>query len=293
MRRGPVPSPWRQPRSLLTAPPRGTHDALPEQRRPSPISVNVRPAKRSRVHRVPGVAERGGEAPDGVRELERVVEDDDLGHRRGRVRCSPHPARLACMSPAGTRLWHPFAAMGKVDGHEFVLARGEGSRVWDADGDEYLDATAGLWFANVGHGRAEIADAVGRSCARSPPITSSATTPTCRRSSSRAVSPTLAPVEDAAVFFGSAAARRRHRREDRPPLLGAGRAAQRTSSSRAASPTTARTRTARRSPGIPAVRDGYGTLSRTSPRSPTTTRRSSCGRWTCSASAPRRSSASR
>ena len=59
-----------------------------------------------------------------------------------------------------TRLWHPFAAMGKVDGHELVLTRGEGCRLWDADGNEYLDATAGLWFANVGHGRAEIADAV-------------------------------------------------------------------------------------------------------------------------------------
>ena len=61
---------------------------------------------------------------------------------------------------AGTRLWHPFAAMGQVDGHELVLARGQGSRVWDEDGADYLDATAGLWFANVGHGRAEIADAV-------------------------------------------------------------------------------------------------------------------------------------
>ena len=50
-----------------------------------------------------------------------------------------------------TRLWHPFAAMGKVDGHELVLVRGEGSTVWDVDGTEYLDATAGLWFANVGH----------------------------------------------------------------------------------------------------------------------------------------------
>jgi len=51
-----------------------------------------------------------------------------------------------------TRLWHPFAAMGKVDGHELVLVSGEGSRVWDVDGTEYVDATAGLWFANVGHG---------------------------------------------------------------------------------------------------------------------------------------------
>ena len=50
--------------------------------------------------------------------------------------------------------------MGNVEGHELVLARGEGSTVWDVDGTEYLDATAGLWFANVGHGREEIADAV-------------------------------------------------------------------------------------------------------------------------------------
>jgi putrescine aminotransferase len=63
---------------------------------------------------------------------------------------------------AHTRPWHPFAAMGKVDGHELVLTRGEGCRLWDADGHEYLDATAGLWFVNVGHGRAEIAEAVIR-----------------------------------------------------------------------------------------------------------------------------------
>ena len=43
-----------------------------------------------------------------------------------------------------------------------MLTRGEGCRLWDADGHEYLDATAGLWFVNVGHGRAEIAEAVIR-----------------------------------------------------------------------------------------------------------------------------------
>src|SRR6476659_99046 len=63
-------------------------------------------------------------------------------------------------SGATAHLWHPFAAMGKVEGHELVLTRGEGSTVWDVDGVEYLDATAGLWFANVGHGRDEIAAAV-------------------------------------------------------------------------------------------------------------------------------------
>ena len=48
------------------------------------------------------------------------------------------------MATDGTRLWHPFASMGKVDGHDLVLIRGNGARVWDAKGNEYLDATAGL-----------------------------------------------------------------------------------------------------------------------------------------------------
>src|ERR671930_627888 len=57
-------------------------------------------------------------------------------------------------------LWHPFSDMGGVerDG-EFVLTRGEGVHVWDDAGRRYLDATAGLWFTNIGHGRTEIADA--------------------------------------------------------------------------------------------------------------------------------------
>lgn len=60
-------------------------------------------------------------------------------------------------------LWHGFADMGAVqrDG-AFVVSRGEGAYIWDDRGTRYLDATAGLWFTNVGHGRTEIADAVAR-----------------------------------------------------------------------------------------------------------------------------------
>ncbi len=39
-----------------------------------------------------------------------------------------------------------------------TMVRGEGSRLWDSDGKEYIDAFAGLWNVNVGHGRAELAD---------------------------------------------------------------------------------------------------------------------------------------
>lgn len=106
-------------------------------------------------------------------------------------------------STATTRLWHPFAAMGKVDGHELVLVRGEGSRVWDVHGNEYLDATAGLWFVNVGHGRAEIADAVAvqlKTLAAHHVFGDHANEPALSLAARIAE---LAPLEDAAVFFGS------------------------------------------------------------------------------------------
>jgi adenosylmethionine-8-amino-7-oxononanoate aminotransferase len=56
-----------------------------------------------------------------------------------------------------TRLWHPFADMGAVRQGELVIERGEDVWVWDSEGRRYLDATASLWYANVGHGRPEIA----------------------------------------------------------------------------------------------------------------------------------------
>ncbi len=64
-------------------------------------------------------------------------------------------------------LWHGFANMGAVErAGEFVVARGAGVHIWDSAGTRYLDATAGLWFTNVGHGRAEIAAAVSEQLGR-------------------------------------------------------------------------------------------------------------------------------
>lgn len=57
-------------------------------------------------------------------------------------------------------LWHPFANMAAVAGHEVVMARGEGCWVWDVDGNRYLDGSASLWYCHVGHGRPEIRAAI-------------------------------------------------------------------------------------------------------------------------------------
>src|SRR4051812_34266956 len=56
--------------------------------------------------------------------------------------------------------WHPFADMAAVSQNELVIERGEGVWVYDTHGTRYYDATASLWYANIGHGRAEVADAV-------------------------------------------------------------------------------------------------------------------------------------
>jgi putrescine aminotransferase len=56
--------------------------------------------------------------------------------------------------------------MAAVKDNELVLARGEGVFVWDEAGRRYLDGSASLWYANVGHGRREIADAVAAQLAR-------------------------------------------------------------------------------------------------------------------------------
>jgi putrescine aminotransferase len=56
-------------------------------------------------------------------------------------------------------LWHPFADMAHVPGDEVTLVSGEGSWVSDERGRRFLDASASLWYCNVGHGRAELAEA--------------------------------------------------------------------------------------------------------------------------------------
>ncbi len=52
--------------------------------------------------------------------------------------------------------WHPFAAMGKVRHGELVITRGEGCYLHDDAGNRLFDATASLWYANVGHAHPEV-----------------------------------------------------------------------------------------------------------------------------------------
>jgi adenosylmethionine-8-amino-7-oxononanoate aminotransferase len=56
--------------------------------------------------------------------------------------------------------------MAEVQRRDFLVDRAEGVWIYDRDGRRYLDGTASLWYANVGHGRGEIADAVSAQMAK-------------------------------------------------------------------------------------------------------------------------------
>src|SRR5919107_6101635 len=47
-----------------------------------------------------------------------------------------------------------------------IFDRGEGARLYDVHGREYYDGISGLWVVNAGHGRREIAEAMGAQAAR-------------------------------------------------------------------------------------------------------------------------------
>ena len=47
-----------------------------------------------------------------------------------------------------------------ASGAQRIMVRGEGTSIYDIAGNEYIDAMAGLFLANIGHGRQEVVDAV-------------------------------------------------------------------------------------------------------------------------------------
>ena len=56
---------------------------------------------------------------------------------------------------------HPWDDMNEVGRFtRTVISRGEGIYVYDSDGNRLIDAPAGMWCVNIGHGRQEMADAV-------------------------------------------------------------------------------------------------------------------------------------
>lgn len=65
--------------------------------------------------------------------------------------------------PSGQKLspfWLPFTPNRHFSKHPRILTQADGMYYTADDGRQILDATAGLWCVNAGHGRAHIADAI-------------------------------------------------------------------------------------------------------------------------------------
>jgi len=62
------------------------------------------------------------------------------------------------------RVWHPYTEMGAyiAETDPLVIARAEGSRLYDVDGRAYLDANSSWWVASLGHNHPRLVAAVKR-----------------------------------------------------------------------------------------------------------------------------------
>jgi adenosylmethionine-8-amino-7-oxononanoate aminotransferase len=69
----------------------------------------------------------------------------------------------ALESRARRHLWLHFTRMSSYEGSDVpVIVRGSGQYVYDSRGKRYLDGLSGLFVSQIGHGRAEVAEAAAR-----------------------------------------------------------------------------------------------------------------------------------
>lgn len=74
-----------------------------------------------------------------------------------------HPDYDHLQRAAKDHLWMHFTRHSTYDTSDVpVIVRGEGAYIYDAQGKRYLDALAGLFVSQLGHGRTELADAAAK-----------------------------------------------------------------------------------------------------------------------------------
>ena len=95
------------------------------------------------------------------------------------------------------------ANVGAIRDRALTIVRGEGSTVWDDQGNALLDASGALWFCNVGHGRRELADAAAEQMRQLATFQTYEryTSPPTEELATRIAG--LAPLDGAKVFFTS------------------------------------------------------------------------------------------
>ena len=72
---------------------------------------------------------------------------------------------MTTATPKLDAFWMPFTANRQFKANPRLLARAEGMYYWTPDERQVIDAAAGLWCVNAGHGRREITEAVSKQIA--------------------------------------------------------------------------------------------------------------------------------
>jgi glutamate-1-semialdehyde 2,1-aminomutase len=80
------------------------------------------------------------------------------------VRSAELYARALELLPGGVN--SPVRAMRSIGRHPIFIARGAGSRIWDVDGNEYVDWVSSWGPLILGHAHPEVVDAVTRAAAK-------------------------------------------------------------------------------------------------------------------------------
>ncbi len=85
-----------------------------------------------------------------------------------KVEANGHPGGVAAMEQsARDHVWIHMLPWAEFESDNLrIFDRGEGARLYDVQGREYIDGIAGLWVVNAGHGRREIAQAYADQAAR-------------------------------------------------------------------------------------------------------------------------------
>ena len=63
--------------------------------------------------------------------------------------------------------WMPFTGNRDFKANPRIITAAQGAYYTDADGRRIFDGLSGLWCTGLGHGRREIAEAIGKAAARS------------------------------------------------------------------------------------------------------------------------------
>ena len=99
--------------------------------------------------------------------------------------------------------WNPMTNAGTFRDQGITIVRGEGSTVWDVEGNALLDVSASLWYCNIGHGREELAEAAAAQMRKleSYKTYDGFTSPPTEELAARVAG--IVPLDGAKVFFTS------------------------------------------------------------------------------------------